>query len=88
MLEEEAPNQMQQLRKEIRDHLVSRQYLDPAPIQKQVLPYLLQQETPERFVYIKSPTGTGKTLSFLLPPLVFFEEEYLQNFQTNSQESL
>jgi superfamily II DNA/RNA helicase len=44
-----------------------------------VLPYLLKANSSERFVYIKSPTGTGKTLSFVLPMLVFFEDYYLKN---------
>lgn len=32
-----------------------------------VLPYLCVENTVERFTYIKSPTGTGKTLAFILP---------------------
>jgi len=38
-----------------------------------VLPFLLQEKTEERFVYIKSPTGTGKTLAFILPIIFFFD---------------
>jgi superfamily II DNA/RNA helicase len=39
-----------------------------------VLPYLLTAQTRERFFYIKSPTGTGKTLSFIFPMIFFVEE--------------
>jgi len=55
-------------------------YKRPAPIQKMVLPYLLQEKTEERFVYIKSPTGTGKTLAFILPILFFFDMDNIQQF--------
>lgn len=71
--------------KELRDKLKSgsnhyalkSDYLKPAPIQKMVLPFLLQEKTDERFVYIKSPTGTGKTLAFILPILFFFDIDHI-----------
>ncbi|CAD8067563.1 unnamed protein product [Paramecium sonneborni] len=81
-----APNQQKQFTKELRDKLKSGNYQKPAPIQKMVLPYLLQEKTEERFVYIKSPTGTGKTLAFILPIIFFFDKDYIQQFYQAQQE--
>ncbi|CAD8050517.1 unnamed protein product [Paramecium primaurelia] len=81
-----APNQQKQFTKELRDKLKSGNYLKPAPIQKMVLPFLLQEKTEERFVYIKSPTGTGKTLAFILPIIFFFDQDYIQQYYQAQQD--
>ena len=79
---------------DLRNHLRNSKYIliwidgfpTPAPIQKMVLPYLLREQTEERFFYVKAPTGTGKTLSFILPMLVFFDEFYLKNHFIQDEE--
>ncbi|KAM3134384.1 hypothetical protein pb186bvf_013497 [Paramecium bursaria] len=87
IIKKRAPNQVKTFPKELRDHLKKKHYVEPAPIQKMVLPYLLLEKTTERFVYIKSPTGTGKTLAFILPLLFFFDKDYLQNQYQQSEDA-
>lgn len=53
-----------------------------------VLPYLLKDKTKERFFYIKSPTGTGKTLAFILPMIFFIEDANLSAFTMNIQDKV
>src|SRR5699024_6241815 len=54
----------------LKDNLIKSNYLKPTPIQMQVIPLMLDQ----REMIACAPTGSGKTLSFLLPIIHHLKE--------------